>query len=204
MLAALAVGVRPGCTVLDACAAPGGKTALLAETMRGSGRVHAWDLHEHRVELLKAMTTRLLLDNVRPARRDAALFRQEMEGAMDAVLVDAPCSGLGVITGKPDIKYRQTPDTVAAVIETQARILDACCRYVKPGGTLVYATCSILPEENGAQIDAFLARHPEFAPRGLAERLPERFRGRVADSRLQLFAHQDGIDGFFIARMARV
>jgi len=203
ILAALAVGVKPGSTVLDACAAPGGKTALLAESMRGSGRVHAWDLHEHRVELLRAMATRLHLDNVRPAQRDAAIFRQELEGAMDAVLVDAPCSGLGVITGKPDIKYRQSPEALASLIETQAKILDACCRYVKPGGALVYATCSILPEENGAQIDAFLARHPEFVPDGLAERLPEGFRDRIADNRLQLLAHQDGIDGFFIARMVR-
>ncbi|MCL2811302.1 MAG: 16S rRNA (cytosine(967)-C(5))-methyltransferase RsmB [Clostridia bacterium] len=204
MLAALAVGVKPGLTVLDACAAPGGKTALLAEGMRGSGRVHAWDLHEHRVELLRAMATRLHLDNVRPAQRDAAIFRQEMEGAIDAVLVDAPCSGLGVITGKPDIKYRQSAEALASLIETQAQILDACCRYVKPGGALVYATCSILPEENGNQIDAFLARHPEFAPQGLAEHLPGRFRDRIVDNRLQLLAHQDGMDGFFIARMVRV
>ena len=205
MLAAMAVGVKPGSAVLDACAAPGGKTALLAETMRGSGRVHAWDLHAHRVELLKAMATRLHLDNVRPAQRDAAVFRQELEATMDAVLVDAPCSGLGVMTGKPDVKYRQSAEAVEALVAAQARILDACCRYVKPGGALVYATCSILPEENGAQVDAFLARHAEFAldAEGLTERLPERFRDKIVDGRLQLFAHQDGIDGFFIARMVR-
>ncbi len=203
MLAAMAVGVKAGWTVLDACAAPGGKTALLAELLRGTGRVHAWDVHGHRVELLRAMVARLYLDNVRIAQRDASAFRQELEGTMDAVLVDAPCSGLGVMLNKPDVKYRQTLETVASLVDIQARLLDTCCQYVKSGGVLVYSTCSILPEENAGQIASFLARHPEFVPEGLAEHVPEALRDQVVDSQLQLFAHRDGIDGFYIARMVR-
>ena len=203
LLAAQAVGVQPGWTVLDACAAPGGKTAVLAEAMRGSGRVHAWDVHEHRVALLRAMAARLHVDNVRPAQRDAAVFRQDVEGTMDAVLVDAPCSGLGVMLNKPDVKYRQTPESVASLVVLQREILDACCRYVRPGGVLVYATCSILPEENQEQVAGFLARHPEFAPDALAPLLPEALRARAQGGELQLFAHRDGLDGFYIARMRR-
>jgi 16S rRNA (cytosine967-C5)-methyltransferase len=124
---------------------------------------------------------------------------------MDAVLVDAPCSGLGVMLNKPDIKYRQTPESVAALVELQARILDTCRRYVKPGGVLVYATCSVLPEENGEQVSAFLGRNPDFAldAEGLASLVPEPFRARAAEGQLQLLAHRDGVDGFYIARMIR-
>ncbi len=203
MLAAQAVGVQPGWSVLDACAAPGGKTALLAEALGGTGRVYAWDLHEHRVELIRAMVRRLYLENVRPVQRDAALLKQDIEGTMDAVLVDAPCSGLGVMLNKPDVKYRQTPEGVQALVAMQAQILGACSRYVKPGGVLVYSTCSILPEENAGQIAAFLAAHPDFVLEGLAERLPEALRARATDGQLQLLAHRDGIDGFYIARMVR-
>lgn len=203
MLAVQALDPQRGWTVLDACAAPGGKTALLAERMHGTGRIQAWDVHEHRVELLRAMVRRLHLDNVRPAQRDALLFRQELERAMDAVLIDAPCSGLGVMLNKPDVKYRQTPEAVEALTHMQSMLLDTCCRYVKPGGVLVYSTCSILPAENQNQITAFLQKHPEFALEGLAERMPEALRERVEQGQLQLLPYRDGIDGFYIARMVR-
>ena len=96
--------------VLDCCAAPGGKTAYMAERMEGTGRVYAWDLHSHRVELIRAMTRRLRLENVRMAARDAADLREDLADSMDAVLLDAPCSGLGVMDDKPDVKYRPTPE----------------------------------------------------------------------------------------------
>lgn len=203
MLAAQAVGVKPGWNVLDACAAPGGKSALMAEAMEGTGRVQAWDVHEHRVNLLKAMAQRLKLDNVRPALRDAQALREDMVGTMDAVLIDAPCSGLGVMLEKPDIKYRMNPEKVTSLVAVQKNLLDACCQYVKPGGVLVYATCTILPEENSGQIQAFLESHPDFEPEGLGERLPESLRGQVEGAGIQLFAHRDGIEGFYIARLRR-
>jgi 16S rRNA (cytosine967-C5)-methyltransferase len=205
ILAAMAVSPKPGQTVLDACAAPGGKTACLVEMMRGTGRVHAWDIHEHRVEIIRSMIKRLRLDTVRPAVRDATRLKEDWIASIDAVLLDAPCSGLGVMLSKPDVKYRQSPESAESLVALQAGLLSACCRYVKPGGTLVYSTCSILPEENGQQIEAFLKRHPQFAPdtEGLRRALPARYADRIENGMLQLFAHRDGMEGFFIARLKK-
>ncbi|MBR5110922.1 MAG: 16S rRNA (cytosine(967)-C(5))-methyltransferase RsmB [Clostridia bacterium] len=204
MLAAQAVNVRAGMQVLDCCAAPGGKTAYLAESMGGAGRVYAWDLHEHRVTLIRAMMRRLRLENVRPAVRDAAVLKEDLAGAMDAVLLDAPCSGLGVMDDKPDIKYRATPESVRELKETQEKLLDTCCQYVKRNGTLVYSTCSVLPEENGEQVKRFLEKHPEFTLAPLPETIDQRFRKEYTETGLQLLPHRDGVEGFFIARMKRI
>ena len=203
MLAALALCVKPGMQVLDACAAPGGKSCLIAEVMRGAGRVYAWDLHEHRVELIRAAQRRLGLENIRPQVRDAAKRVESIEGTMDAVLVDAPCSGLGVMGDKPDIKYRLSAETIEALLPIQRAILETCAAYVRPGGLLVYSTCTILPEENREQIDAFLAAHPEFEPAADAAWLPEALRPRYADGMLQVLPNRDDMDGFFIARLRR-
>ena len=203
ILAALAVEAKPGMTILDACAAPGGKSAVLAERMQGTGRVYAWDVHGHRVELIKAMAQRLRLDNLRPAEHDARRPLESLELALDAVLVDAPCSGLGVIADKPDIKYRLTEANLNELVPLQRDILAASATHVRPGGLLVYSTCTILPEENEQQVLAFLAAHPEFEPDTRTAWLPERFRPLAKDGMLQLLQHRDGIEGFFIARMRR-
>ena len=162
VLAARMVGAKPGQTVLDACAAPGGKTAVLSEMMGDTGRVYAWDTHAHRVELIRGTMNRLKLENVRPAVKDASVPREDMAMTLDAALVDAPCSGTGVMNEKPDVKYRVTEEGVQALCRTQKDILDAVAPMVKVGGTLVYSTCSILPQENEEQIRAFLERHPEY------------------------------------------
>ena len=203
MLAAQAVQAKAGMQVLDACAAPGGKSCLLAETMKGAGRVFAWDLHEHRVDLIRAAASRLGLENIRTQIRDAAKKNENFIDMMDAVLVDAPCSGLGVMGDKPDIKYRLTGDTIDALVPIQRGILEACAQYVRPGGLLVYSTCTILPEENQKQIAAFLANHPEFAPDADETWLPEGLRSGYQNGMLQLLPCRDGLDGFFIARLRR-
>lgn len=203
MLAAQAVGVSPGWQVLDACAAPGGKTAVLAEAMHGSGRVYAWDIHPHRVQLIRAMALRLQLENVRTMERDATQFKEDWVGALDAVLVDAPCSGTGVIWDKPDSRYRQDGEKLEALVQTQHDLLEACAGYVKPGGVLVYATCSILPQENEQQVRAFLAVHPEFSPRGLTERVPEALRHYIREGGLQILPYRDDMEGFYLCRMVR-
>ena len=202
-LAALAVEARPGMQILDACAAPGGKACLMAEAMRGAGRMYAWDLHEHRVELIRAAARRLGLENVRPMTHDARRAPDSMLLSMDAVLVDAPCSGLGVIADKPDVKYRLTDEELDKLPGIQAAILDASAKCVRPGGLLVYSTCTILPEENQKQVRAFLDRHPEFAPETSEKWLPESLRGHMEDGMLSILPHRDGMEGFFIARMRR-
>ena len=204
MLAAQAADVRPGMQVLDCCAAPGGKTAYLAECMNGTGRVYAWDVHDHRVALLRAMQKRLGLDNVRPAVRDATALKEDMRGTMDVVLLDAPCSGLGVMDDKPDIKYRASAESVRELAALQEKLLDTCCQYVRRGGALVYSTCSLLPEENGEQIGRFLEKHPEFALSALPDTIDEKFRARQTAQGLQLLPCRDGVEGFFIARLRRV
>ncbi len=204
MLSAQILDVKPGMQVLDCCAAPGGKTAYMAETMNGTGRVYAWDLHEHRVTLLRAMAKRLRLDNVRPAVRDATVLKEDLVSSMDAVMLDAPCSGLGVMDNKPDIKYRASVDSVKELTEIQEKLMDTCCQYVKRGGYMVYSTCSMLPEENELQVKAFLERHPEFKLAPLPVSVPERFRVLYGENGLQLLPHRDEIEGFFIAKMRRV
>ena len=205
MLAAIAVGARPGMNVLDACAAPGGKTALMSEMMQDTGRVYAYELHEHRIELIKKNAERLHLYNIRPVCTDASVLRPENEDSMDAVLLDAPCSGLGVMMNKPDLKYRLKDENIAELTALQRRLLDTCCRYVRPGGTLVYSTCTLLKDENCRQVQAFLERHPEFELDGDPNWVPEKLREHFEGGMMQLLAHRDrGMDGFFIAKMRRV
>ncbi len=203
MLAALALAPGVGAQVLDCCAAPGGKTCYLAERMQNTGRIHAWDVHEHRVDLIRAQAERLRLYNIRPAVRDSTVFLERFEGMMDAVLLDAPCSGTGVMDSKPDIKYRLTQDGLSSLVSLQETLLSVNSRYVKPGGVLVYATCSILPQENERQIERFLESHPEFTPDDLPETIPATYREQKGPFGLQLLPHRDGLEGFFIARLRR-
>ena len=202
MMACLAMDVGRGKQVLDCCAAPGGKSCFLAELMDGTGRVQAWDIHDHRVALIEAQMKRLGLENIRPMVRDAGKKRDDLYRTMDAVLLDAPCSGLGVLAEKPDIKLRVTEESVKELTEIQKNLLDTVCEYVKPGGTLVYSTCSVLPEEDEDQVNAFLARHPEFEACELPASIPERFR-RYGKNGLQLLEHRDGVEGFYLCRMKR-
>ena len=203
MLAAEAVGAKPGMRILDACAAPGGKTCLMAERMGGAGRVFAWDVHEHRTALIRAAAARLGLDNVRVSVYDARQPMESVNLSMDAVLVDAPCSGLGVIADKPDIKYRVDAAALDALPGIQRDILNACAKAVKVGGLLVYATCTVLPGENGDQVRAFLKDHPEFEPDLDDTWLPEALKPHFKGGMIQILPHRDGLEGFFIARLRR-
>ena len=200
--AVLALGVKPGWKVLDCCAAPGGKTAYIAELLNGGGRVQAWDKHEHRVDLITAQAKRLHLENVRPIHRDASVIREDLDMTFDAVLLDAPCSGTGDMAEKPDIKLRLKEENVDTLIRTQAELLDSVCRTVKIGGVLVYSTCSLLKAENEEQVKAFLERHSEFEPEALPVSIPESLR-QHSDLGLQLMAHRDGVGGFYVCRMKR-
>ena len=202
MLACLAAAPKRGQQILDCCAAPGGKTCYMAEMMAGTGRIQAWDIHEHRVSLIEAQAKRLGLENIRPMVRDAVKQREDLFSAMDTVLLDAPCSGLGFLAQKPDLKLHVTEESVDELIMLQRRLLDTVSAYVKPGGTLVYSTCSILKDENERQAESFLKRHPEFEETGLPETIPERFRKKQTRG-LQLLEHRDGLEGFYLIRMRR-
>ena len=181
MMVCLAAAPKNGMQILDACAAPGGKSCLMAEMMQGTGRVQAWELHPHRADLIAAQVQRLGLENVRPMTRDALKHREELDGTMDIVLLDAPCSGLGVMSEKPDVKYRVTAQSVDELVQLQSNLLDAVCPYVKKGGTLVYSTCSVLKDENVRQAEKFLARHPEFELLPLPETIPASVRQHEND-----------------------
>ena len=202
MIACLAMSVKRGQQILDCCAAPGGKTCYLAEMMGGTGRIQAWDIHEHRTALIEAQARRLGLENIRPMVRDAARFREDLVSTMDAVLLDAPCSGLGFLAQKPDLKLRVTEESIAELTGIQEKLLDTVCSYVKPGGILVYSTCSVLKDENERQADRFLSRHPEFEETALPDTIPERIRNRQGRG-VQLFEHRDGLEGFYLIRMRK-
>ena len=202
MLACLAMNVKRGQQILDCCAAPGGKACYMAEMMNGTGRIQAWDIHEHRTELIQAQARRLGLENIRPMVRDATKVREELTDTMDSVLLDAPCTGLGFMAQKPDVKLRVTEESCRELTELQAKLLDTVSSYIKPGGTLVYSTCSILKDENERQAEAFLQRHPEFEEDNLPESIPERYRKQKKRG-LQLLEHRDGLEGFYLIRMRK-
>lgn len=204
-LLALLTGAKRGEMVCDFCAGAGGKTLLLGAMMRNSGRLYAFDVAEKRLANLKPRLARSGLSNVHPQlianERDQKIKR--LAGKFDRVLVDAPCSGLGTLRRNPDLKWRQTPESIGEMVAKQAAILDSSARLVKAGGHLVYATCSLLTEENEAQIAGFLVRHPEFRlnpANGILKQL-----GIALDTgeflKLDPAYHQT--DGFFAAVLER-
>ena len=192
-------GVQPGMRVLDVCAAPGGKSFSAAIQMGDRGEILACDLHENKLKRIREGAERLGLTCIRTEAADGRLFRPEWEGAFDAVLVDAPCSGLGIIRKKPDIRYKK-PDELFALPVIQRAILDNAARYVRSGGTLVYSTCTILPEENQEVTDGFLAEHPDFGRSPFV--LPLEVEGDLS-GQMTLWPHRHMTDGFYICRMTR-
>jgi 16S rRNA (cytosine967-C5)-methyltransferase len=191
--------------VVDFCAGAGGKTLLLGALMRSSGRLYAFDVADKRLAKLKPRVARAGLSNVHPVcisgENDIRIKR--LAGKIDRVLVDAPCSGLGTLRRNPDLKWRQTPQSVAELTRKQADILAGASRLVKPGGRLVYATCSILPEENDMVVEAFLAAHPDFVKVSAAELLAKQDIAVDTGDELRLLPHLHGTDGFFAAVMER-
>ncbi|HMN76668.1 MAG TPA: RsmB/NOP family class I SAM-dependent RNA methyltransferase [Burkholderiaceae bacterium] len=210
-LIALAVGARRGEMVADFCAGGGGKTLALGAAMRNTGRLYAFDVSGHRLAGLKPRLARSGLSNVYPVQiaheRDDRIKR--LAGKIDRVLVDAPCSGLGTLRRSPDLKWRQTPETVARFGVDQAAILASAARLVKAGGRLVYATCSLLREENEAIAEAFSAGQAgQFRPLPVAEALRRAQVGAVetlvAGPYLRLWPHRHGTDAFFAAAWERL
>ncbi|SET36615.1 16S rRNA (cytosine(967)-C(5))-methyltransferase RsmB [Paenibacillus sp. NFR01] len=206
MLVAEAVAPEPGMSVLDCCAAPGGKTAHMAELMKDEGRIYANDLHEHKAKLIAEQAQRLGLDCVEAGTGDALeLARRFAPGSFDRILLDAPCSGLGVIRRKPDLKWRKQPEDVSAIAGLQLELLQSVSGLLKPGGVLVYSTCTTEQAENGAVVAEFLRNNSGFAAAELPEALRERLSPPALDAGgLQILPQHFGSDGFFIARIQRL
>ena len=217
-LLALLLDAKRGEMVVDFCAGAGGKTLAIGATMRSTGRLYAFDVSGHRLDALKPRLARSGLSNVHPAaiahERDDRVKR--LAGKMDRVLVDAPCSGLGTLRRNPDLKWRQSPKAVEELVAKQTAILASAARLLKSGGRLVYATCSILPQENEEIARAFSAANPEFVPLNMRELLEQLKveqaaslcsgpvqEGEQGGEFLRLWPHLHATDGFFAAAWER-
>ena len=195
--AAHVLGAKPGMLVADCCAAPGGKSFSMALDMEDRGDVRSFDLHENKLSLIRDGAARLGLTSISAFARDARECDETLVGRADRVLVDAPCSGLGVIAKKPDIKYKDLAES-ARLPEIQYAILSEASRYVKPGGVLVYSTCTLAPAENEGVFGRFLASRGDFEPLDF-----EIVGKRSGRGMLTLFPDEGEWDGFFIARAVR-
>ena len=198
-LSVLCAELRKGWRVLDCCAAPGGKSFAAAMETQDSGKILSCDLHQHKIPLMQKGAQRLGIQNHFVRQQDASVFVPEWESTMDAVIVDAPCSGYGIIRKKPDIRYKD-PKAMEQLPQLQLEILKNQARYVKPGGVLMYSTCTLLKRENEDVVTAFLAEHPQFALEALP--LPEVFPQNTTGM-LTLIPGEYDTDGFFICRMRR-
>ena len=199
-LAVWAAAPKPGETVLDACAAPGGKTFMTAFSLQDSGRILAYDQHAHKILLLQTGVDRLGLTCVETASKDAGLYDPTLDAQFDLVIADLPCSGLGVLRKKPDIRFKpqQDADALPAI---QTRLLTNLARYVRPGGRLLYSTCTLRHAENEQVTAQFLETHPQYASAPFT--LPDPW-GSVASGQLTLWPHRDGTDGFYISLLRRL
>jgi 16S rRNA (cytosine967-C5)-methyltransferase len=197
-LPSLLVDPRPGEKVIDLCAAPGGKTTAMAELMKNQGEVIAVDKYEAKLSQIRGSAERLGLKNITPVLGDGLTFEHD---PVDRVLIDAPCSGFGILTKKPDIKWKREARDIVVLARIQHNLLENGARLVKPGGVLVYSTCSIEPEENEQVVRGFLDKHPEFRLEdagGFVSKDLVTHEGYVAT-----YPHRHGMDGSFAARLVK-
>lgn len=185
-LTAKILNPQPGELVLDACSAPGGKTTYMAELMNNEGNIEAWDIHEHRTKLVEQNAKRLGIDIIKTQVKDASIYDEKLEEKFDKILLDVPCLGIGVIKRKPDIKWQRKAEDIEEITKIQKKILEQCSKYLKPGGDLVYSTCSILKEENENIIFDFLNKNTDFE--------------MVKNSKYSIMPDKQR-DGFFICKL---
>ena len=199
MLVAEIAAPKEGDYVIDVCAAPGGKSLHIADKLHGTGHVEARDLTDYKVDLIWDNIERSQMKNVEAVRHDALVYDEDSKEKADIVIADLPCSGLGVIGKKADIKYKMTEETQRELAKLQKNILQIVHRYVKPGGTLVYSTCTINEEENMENVRWFLQQNPEFGSVSVEPVLCEELKKSVKEGCLQLLPGIHESDGFFIA-----
>ena len=192
-----ALGAESGETVIDSCACPGSKSFGAAIDMKNTGKLLSFDLHKSKLSLISSGAERLGIDMISADVCDGRTFLPQLEGTADRVLCDVPCSGFGVLAKKPELRYKD-PAQSEALPDIQLAILSNCSRYLKVGGTLVYSTCTLFPEENEENVKRFLSSHPEFSLCGFS------FGGiNCHAGMLSLYPDTHRTDGFFIARMTR-
>ncbi len=206
MLVAHVLAPQAGELIVDACAAPGGKTTHIAQLMQDEGEIRAFEIHPHKLSLIEGTAKRLGITIIGAALGDVTRLSELFAGPADRVLVDAPCSGLGVLRRKSDARWKKHPQDILELQQLQLQILRQAGKLVKPGGTLVYSTCTIEPEENFEVIKAFRREFADFVPVDLNTVLPfslerEADRHMAAKGYIQLLPHVHGTDGFFIARL---
>ena len=197
-IAALTLAPKENTRVLDACAAPGGKSFLLAQLMKNTGKIISCDIHEHKLPLISDGAKRLGIDTITPRVCDASQFLPEFEEKFDYILADVPCSGLGIIRKKPDIRYKKQEDIIE-LPDIQFKILSNLSRYLKKGGTLLYSTCTILPRENNEVIARFLKNNGEFYEEKEYMDIP----CKSNDFGITLLPHISNTDGFYICKLRR-
>lgn len=200
-LVAQVMDPKEGSTVVDVCSAPGGKTTHMGQLMKNSGRIIARDVHDHKLKLVESNASRLGIDIIEVSKGDGTVLDKSLVGVADYCLVDAPCSGLGLIRKKPEIKYNKKRDDLIELSKIQKQILGVSSNYVKKGGVLVYSTCTLNENENIEVVKDFLKCNPEFRLMGFEVELglEESKRGYV-----ELYPNIHGTDGFFISKMIRI
>lgn len=203
-----AVKPRPGSFVIDACSAPGGKSTHLAQLMENKGHIVSADVHSHKMKLIRENADRLGVEIIEPVVLDAAEMDRQYAGRADSILVDAPCSGLGVLRRRPEIRWRKQPGQIDELHCLQVKILGSAAKCLKPGGTLVYSTCTVTHEENIDVVNEFLDGNAGFSLVSLEGYLPDKLAGMPGTDTLnkgyvQFLPHIHGTDGFFIARMQK-
>lgn len=201
MLVAHVLDPKPHDTVIDVCAAPGGKTTHMAQLMKNEGMIIARDIHDHKLKLIDRTAKRLGITIIKTQCYNAKDIDQTMIGKANRVLVDAPCSGLGIIRRKPEIKYNKNPDDLQKIMDLQLEILENASKYVTDNGYLVYSTCTITREENIGVIQRFLSKNEDFIMVDINPLLPKSI--RKTEKYLQLYPHVDDVDGFFICKLQK-
>ncbi|MCI8336388.1 MAG: 16S rRNA (cytosine(967)-C(5))-methyltransferase RsmB [Peptococcaceae bacterium] len=207
MLAAQALSPAPGSMVLDLCAAPGGKTTHLAQLMKNEGTIIAQDVHEHKVKILERNCKRLGAEIVRPVLGDSCHLRETYYEQFDYCLADVPCTGLGILSHRPDIRWRKDIGNIQELAALAEKILDQGARALAPGGVMVFSTCTITREENIDQLEKFLARHGDFQLESMVDFFSQvtddKLKNQLAKGWWQILPHVEGLDGFFIARLRK-
>lgn len=199
--ASIVLNPAEGENVLDICAAPGGKTTHIAQLMNNKGKITACDVHEHKIKLIKENAKRMGIDIIYASLSDASVEKEEFKGNFDKVLADVPCSGLGIIRRKPDIKLKPGQPEIT---ELQYKILENAAKYLKYGGELVYSTCTVNRKENEEIIKKFLENNREYEAVDISGLLPEKLRKpETKRGYVTFYPNTDGIDGFFIAKIKR-